>query len=156
MALAGLAKLGLHVRYTRLVPQEASMCGQRAGFSIKYDATADDVSDLFDRHVARDGQAKGRPAIVSTRLDALHLYRTICRYSILFDWSDEHGVLWRDKLRSSARKEFEAARHVKDPEVIAKLLINGRDAVDQVMTRFLEKREKLRLTPGPHAVPGHR
>lgn len=30
---------------------------------------------------------------------------------------------WRDKLIASARKEFEDARHERDPEIIARLLI---------------------------------
>jgi hypothetical protein len=137
-------KLGVHTRGIALALPSPCTYGQVARYSIKYDGTSDDVSDLVDRHVLRDGKNKSRPAVVSSRLDALHLYRAICRYCILFDWTDEHGVLWRDRLRSSARKEFEAARYVRDPEVVARLLLNGRDAVDQVMTRFLAKREQLR------------
>ena len=36
---------------------------------------------------------------------------------------DKDGVVWRDKLIASARKEFEDARHERDPEIIARLLI---------------------------------
>ena len=36
---------------------------------------------------------------------------------------DKDGVPWRDKLIASARKEFEDARHERDPEIIARLLI---------------------------------
>ena len=68
----------------------------------------------------------------------------------LFDWPDDQGLLWRDKLRVSARQEFEAARHLNDPEAIAKLLINGRQAVDQIMSKFLEKRESLHTQETPY------
>jgi hypothetical protein len=82
--------------------------------------------------------------------DALSLYRTICRYTILFDWQDDNGMLWRDKLRMSARQEFEAARHVKEPETVTKMLINGRQAVSQVMTKFLQKRDSLQNKAAPY------
>jgi len=36
---------------------------------------------------------------------------------------DKDGVVWRDKLIASARKEFEDARHERDPDIIARLLI---------------------------------
>ena len=36
---------------------------------------------------------------------------------------DKDGVLWSDKLIRSARKEFEDARHERDPTIIARLLI---------------------------------
>ena len=32
-------------------------------------------------------------------------------------------MVWRDKLIASARKEFEDARHERDPDIIARLLI---------------------------------
>ena len=120
-------------------------------YSAKFDATSDDVADLLDRHLDPGRSKIKQPAgVVSTRADALHLYRTICRYTILFDWPDDQGVLWRDKLRVSARQEFEAARHIHDPEAIAKLLINGRQAVDQIMTRFLQKRDRLQKQETPY------
>ena len=40
-------------------------------------------------------------------------YRSIWRHSRLFVWQDEVGQPWRDVLRTSARKEFEAARDEK-------------------------------------------
>ena len=40
-------------------------------------------------------------------------YRSIWRHSRLFVWQDEAGQPWRDVLRTSARKEFEAARDEK-------------------------------------------
>lgn len=112
-------------------------------FSVKFDATSEDVADLLDRHLA-PGESKVTQAgsLLSTRADALSLYRMIWRYTILFDWPDDEGVIWRDKLRLSARQEFEASRHVSDPESVARLLVNGRQAVNQVMDRFLQKLDK--------------
>ena len=46
-------------------------------------------------------------------------------------------------IRESARKEFEAARHERDPEMVARLLLTGRDYLDQAMQKFLEKRQKI-------------
>lgn len=120
-------------------------------YSVKFDATSEDVADLLDRRLA-PGESKIKQGgnLLSTRTDALSLYRTICRYTILFNWPDDQGMPWRDKLRTSARHEFEAARHVNDPEVVTKLLINGRQAVDQIMTKFLQKRDSLQKQDVPY------
>ncbi len=37
-----------------------------------------------------------------------------------------------DVLRTSARKEFEAAREERDPETVARMIITGRDCVMQI------------------------
>jgi hypothetical protein len=50
---------------------------------------------------------------------------------------------WKEVIRESARKEFEAARHERDPEMVARLLLTGRDYLDQAMQKFLEKRQKI-------------
>ncbi|KAK8278371.1 hypothetical protein V6Z12_D09G038900 [Gossypium hirsutum] len=54
-------------------------------------------------------------------------------------WPDSRGVLWRDILRENARKEFEEARFEKDPEVVTRLLIGGRDAVESALEKLAEK-----------------
>jgi len=51
---------------------------------------------------------------------------------------------WRDRLRQSARKEFEEARHEKDPLVIARLLVVGGEAVEEVRRRIAEADGKIR------------
>lgn len=56
---------------------------------------------------------------------------------------DKDGVLWRDKLIASARKEFEDARYERDPDIIARLLIGGQDAVIAITDRMLLKARKL-------------
>lgn len=49
----------------------------------------------------------------------------------------------RDVLRKSARDEFEAARHEKDPEIINRLLVVGRDSVNKVAENFAKKHSEL-------------
>lgn len=92
-------------------------------------------------------------SLPSTRTHALQLYRKIIRYLGLFDWKDELGLVWRDKLIASARSVFYAARSEQDPEVIARLIFTSREAVDQVIAKLLEKRETLQ-TQGPLPTTG--
>lgn len=90
--------------------------------------------------LASDG-LKPDPRIV--RREALWLYRDILRTARQFTWTDKDGVLWKDKLVASARKEFEVARHERDPAIISQLLIGGRDALMQVSDRMLNKARRL-------------
>lgn len=112
--------------------------------NVRLDANAEDVAELMDRHLQKGSDRQSGQAIVgSTRRDALHLYRKIQRYTLLFDWADDTGELWRDKLRRSAREEFEAARFEKDPRVTTQLLLTSSEAVEQLMERFVRKRREL-------------
>ncbi len=43
------------------------------------------------------------------RKESLQLYRELYKFFSEFSWEDDRGVLWRDRLRESIRKEFEAA-----------------------------------------------
>ncbi|XAR64224.1 hypothetical protein NMG60_11024483 [Bertholletia excelsa] len=87
--------------------------------------------------------------LTSTRREALSLYRDILRATRFFMWPDSRGVLWRDILRENARKEFEEARFEKDPEIITKLLIGGRDAVQSALDKLVEKqREQIAKEQG--------
>ena len=84
-----------------------------------------------------------RQALLTTRKEALSLYRAVIRASVFFVWRDERGRGWRDVIRDSARKEFEAGRLERDPEMVNRLLLTGRDAVDQAVSKFLERREAI-------------
>jgi hypothetical protein len=57
-------------------------------------------------------------------------------------WPDSRGVLWRDVLRENARKEFEEARFEKDPEIVTRLLIGGREAVESAIDKLVEKQRE--------------
>ncbi|KAL3505437.1 hypothetical protein ACH5RR_035278 [Cinchona calisaya] len=110
----------------------------------------DTVEELLDRHVVKkeksldddENELLNRQRLTSTRREALSLYRDIIRASRFFMWPDSRGVLWRDVLRENARKEFEEARFEKDPEVITRLLIGGRDAVQAALDKLVEKHKQ--------------
>lgn len=110
----------------------------------------DTVEELLDRHVVKkekildddENELLTRQRLTSTRREALSLYRDIIRASRYFVWPDSRGVLWRDILRENARKEFEAARFEKDPEIITRLLIGGRDAVQAALDKLVEKQKQ--------------
>ncbi|KAL4285098.1 hypothetical protein GQ457_16G012620 [Hibiscus cannabinus] len=110
----------------------------------------DTVEELLDRHVVKkekslddeEDELLNRQRLTSTRREALALYRDILRASRFFMWTDPRGVLWRDILRDNARKEFEEARFEKDPEVVTRLLIGGRHAVDSALEKLAEKQRQ--------------
>lgn len=105
---------------------------------IMYHVNAQDTT-------TRRRKDEDRNRVLTTRREALSLYREIVRITALFDWPNEQGVPWyvheclvwvwllsisdrnicidleyrRDVLRESARKEFEEARYETDPEVVS-------------------------------------
>ncbi|KAI8003899.1 hypothetical protein LOK49_LG08G00193 [Camellia lanceoleosa] len=118
----------------------------------------DTIDELLDRHVVKkeknykddeENEQLTRQRLTSTRREALSLYRDIFRATRFFIWSAAQGMLWRDVLRENARKEFEAARFEKDPEIITRLLIGGRDAVQSALNKLAEKqREQIAKEQG--------
>lgn len=107
----------------------------------------DTIDELLDRHVVKkkksyddeDDELITQRRLTSTRREALSLYRDILRATRFFMWPDSRGVLWRDVLRENARKEFENARYESDPEIVTRLLIGGRDAVQSALDKLAEK-----------------
>mmetsp|Transcript_6325 Transcript_6325/g.10964 ORF Transcript_6325/g.10964 Transcript_6325/m.10964 type:complete len:172 (-) Transcript_6325:1311-1826(-) len=83
------------------------------------------------------------PPPVTSRREAISLYRTILRNSRLFVHSDERGVMWRDILRDAARKEFDVGKLETDATMVTKLIIAGRDYTDQAVEKFMAKREQI-------------
>lgn len=81
---------------------------QRRGISEQQlNADGAQVADLFEKNMAkasRKRDSEAAPRILTTRREALHLYREILRYSNLFVWRDDKGRMWRDVLRANARK----------------------------------------------------
>ena len=65
------------------------------------------VAELFEQNMAKasrrrpasEASSSEPPRLLTTRREALHLYREIMRYSNLFVWKDDKGVAWRDILR---------------------------------------------------------
>ncbi|PNH07210.1 hypothetical protein TSOC_006313 [Tetrabaena socialis] len=117
-------------------------------------ASADHVADLFERNLLKASRKKPDepPRILTTRREALSLYREILRYSNLFAWTDDKGRPWRDVIRSSARQEFEAARFEPDPELINKLIITGRDCVQRTVDSMAARAKQL--TAGESGLGG--
>ena len=77
-----------------------------------------------------------------TNAEALSLYREILRTAKAFHWCDENGTPWRNKLRAEARKEFESSREEKDPLLIARMIVTGRECVREVQMKFNEADRK--------------
>jgi hypothetical protein len=72
----------------------------------------------------------------TSRKEALSLYREILRTTRVFHWCDETGTPWINRLRKEARKEFEASKEETDPLIIARMLVTGRDCVQQIQQKF--------------------
>lgn len=71
------------------------------------------------------------------RKEALSLYREILRTAKHFHWKDETtGEPWNKILQKRARQEFEEARNEQDPLIIARMLVTGRDCVQQIQNKF--------------------
>ncbi len=71
---------------------------------------------------------------IHTLVPTLHTYPTLytIRSSQHVYIHTQHIAHRRDVLRQNARKEFEEARYETDPEIINRLLVTGRDCVQQV------------------------
>ena len=78
----------------------------------------------------------------TSRREALSLYREILRTCKAFHWCDDNGVPWNQRLRNEARKEFEASKEETDPLIIARMLVTGRDCVQQIQHKFNEADRK--------------
>lgn len=110
----------------------------------------DTIEELLDRHVVKkdkpldddEHELQNRRRLTSTRREALSLYRDIFRATRFFMWTDSRGFLWRDILRENARKEFEEARFETDPEIVTRLIIGGRDAVQSAIEKLAEKQKQ--------------
>jgi len=73
------------------------------------------------------------------RREVLSLYREILRTAKHFHWADDKtGEPWNALLKKQARREFEQARSEVDPLVVARMLVTGRDCLQQVQNRFNE------------------
>jgi hypothetical protein len=112
----------------------------------KVGADEGEVAEMIEASLVPRGRRtreSGRPMLLTTRREALALYRDVLRYSNLFVWRDERGRVWRDVIRASARAEFEAARGEADPELVNRMLVTGRDAVERTVEQFMARRARI-------------
>ena len=79
-----------------------------------------------------------------SRREVLALYRDILRTARAFYWPDENGEQWSTVLKRSARKEFEQARNEKDPLIVARLIVVGRQCVQDTKNKFNEMEAKIK------------
>mmetsp|Transcript_15641 Transcript_15641/g.26207 ORF Transcript_15641/g.26207 Transcript_15641/m.26207 type:complete len:91 (-) Transcript_15641:1064-1336(-) len=73
---------------------------------------------------------------MSMRAESLKLYRDILRATRMFTWANEKGEMWSEVLQHNARKEFEQARYETDPLIVSRLLLVGRDCLNQTTDKF--------------------
>lgn len=154
------ANLQCYRRITRILSPDFASIGAILCRHRKLHNGPDTIEELLDRHLVKEDKSRheddeesqllARRRLTSSRREVLSLYRDILRATRFFMWSDPRGVTWRDVLRDNARREFEEARFEKDPEVITRLLIGGRDAVNQALENLAEKhRQQIEKGRGP-------
>eukprot|EP00193_Tetraselmis_chui_P001575 CAMPEP_0177763722 /NCGR_PEP_ID=MMETSP0491_2-20121128/7018_1 /TAXON_ID=63592 /ORGANISM="Tetraselmis chuii, Strain PLY429" /LENGTH=168 /DNA_ID=CAMNT_0019279839 /DNA_START=186 /DNA_END=692 /DNA_ORIENTATION=- len=124
-------------------------------FSVRFDADQDEVSDTIDSHLDKSKDAPVQTQPLTLRREALSLYRDVLRYSRLFVWKDEKGNEWGETIRKSARQEFEASVFEKDPELLNRMLLMGRESVEEVKRKFLNKRQQI-IEEESNTPPEHR
>eukprot|EP01027_Heterolobosea_sp_BB2_P019481 GEZU01027360.1.p2 GENE.GEZU01027360.1~~GEZU01027360.1.p2 ORF type:complete len:105 (-),score=9.19 GEZU01027360.1:193-507(-) len=78
------------------------------------------------------------------RSQALKLYRDCLKMANMFTWNDEKGIEWSMILKVTLRKEFEAANEEKDPEILARLLVQGREALDKIKEKVCTESPRWR------------
>ncbi|CAL5222716.1 g5119 [Coccomyxa viridis] len=122
---------------TKAIPAWSRLCS-----SIVFGPDSGQLQEIIGRNLSKEGKV-APPTVVTTRREALGLYREILRYSRLFVWNDDTGTPWRDVLRKSARQEFETTRHHTDPELVTRLIVTGRDSVQRITEKFMEKRQDI-------------
>ncbi|CAL6359604.1 unnamed protein product [Bathycoccus prasinos] len=108
--------------------------------------TEEIIEENLDRkrgEAMKQNDAYVESALLTTRKEALSLYRAVIRASVLFVWKDSKGHVWKDVIRESARKEFEQGKHERDPEMVNRLILSGREAVDVALDKFMEQRQKI-------------
>mmetsp|Transcript_10016 Transcript_10016/g.11496 ORF Transcript_10016/g.11496 Transcript_10016/m.11496 type:complete len:103 (-) Transcript_10016:590-898(-) len=80
----------------------------------------------------------------TSKREVLRLYREILRTANAFYWPNDEGEPWSAVLKRSARKEFEQARHEKDPLIVARLVVVGQQCVNETRNRFNDMEEEIK------------
>ncbi|QDZ18909.1 hypothetical protein HOP50_02g14150 [Chloropicon primus] len=113
--------------------------------STETSSSSDEIEEFLDRHLSKESNTPGTPkqSVATTRRESLSLYRDILRFSRFFTWTDNNGIPFRDLIRESARKEYEAARYEKDPHVVNKLIVSGRDCLDKSLQNMIDKQREI-------------
>ena len=104
----------------------------------------DELDECLDRHLAKPNTpGAAKQSIATTRRESLSLYRDILRFSRFFTWTDQNGVPFSTLIRESARKEYEAARFEKDPQIVNKLIVSGRDCLHKSLQNVIDRQKEI-------------
>ena len=94
-----------------------------------------ELEDMFSKDI-KSLKRNNKPI---PRRESLLLYRQVLKFSREFYWLNERGEEWGDKIRKSARSEFEAARFEKDPFLIGQMIVTSKDAINKVREKLIKK-----------------
>ncbi len=75
--------------------------------------------------------------------EALRLYRDVLKFVKKCNWNDPRGLPWSKILQTSARREFEQSRYENDTFILAKMLMNGREALKVSHEKFAKKKSDI-------------
>ncbi|KAF2075973.1 hypothetical protein CYY_002729 [Polysphondylium violaceum] len=68
----------------------------------------------------------------TSRKEAIRLYRDIIRTLRPFTHTNEQGIMWKDILKESTRKEYEMAKYETDATRVVQLIMVGRDCLMRI------------------------
>lgn len=94
-----------------------------------------ELEDIFSKSV-HNLKKSNKPL---PRRESLLLYRQVLKFSKEFHWLNERGDNWGDKIRQSARNEFELARFEKDPFLIGQMIVTSKDAMTKIREKLIKK-----------------
>ena len=128
-------------------PSSSSSSSSSSSYCFSSSASSgnDELEEFLDKHLSKASNTPGTPkqSVATTRKESLALYRDILRFSRFFTWTDNNGIQFRHLIRESARKEYEAARFEKDPHVINKLIVSGRDSLEKSLQNVIDKQREI-------------
>lgn len=93
------------------------------------------IVNLFNKPVSKLRRTNRKPP----NREILRLYREVMKFCSEFDWPNENGVIWRDELRKSARREFEESREETDPVILYRMMVTTRDAMQQTKEMLIKQ-----------------
>ena len=93
------------------------------------------VSSIFNKGVEHLPKSNRKPP----NPEILRLYREVMKFCQQFDWKNNQGLVWRDVLRKSARKEFEESKEEIDPVILYRMVVTTRDAMTQTKEMLIRQ-----------------
>ena len=82
-------------------------------------------------------------AAAPSRREALALYLDILRTTTFLPGANEKGEPWSVAVRRSAREEFEMSRQVLDPSIHARMVVQGRAALEEAIEKLVAKHKAI-------------